>query len=100
MRNIYLTILQPKMNTIKSYAILLPLIYGGIVCSQDVQSEKKELLPQVSMPVKKSDSEKWSDKVSIRGYMQVRHNGFYQSNPDLTCPQCDRSWGGGQRVNA
>lgn len=94
MRNINLTILQPKMNTIKSYAILLPLIYGGIVCSQDVQSEKKELLPQVSMPVKKSDSEKWSDKVSIRGYMQVRHNGFYQSNPDLTCPQCDRSWGG------
>lgn len=33
-------------------------------------------------------------KVAIRGYMQTRLNGLYQTNPDLTCQQCDRSWGG------
>jgi len=37
---------------------------------------------------------KWSDKISIRGYMQVRYNGLAQTNEKLQCPQCDRSWGG------
>ena len=37
---------------------------------------------------------KWYDNISIRGYMQVRYNGLFETNPDLKCDQCDRSWGG------
>lgn len=37
---------------------------------------------------------KWFETFAIRGYMQVRYNGLYNSNPDLTCEQCDKSWGG------
>lgn len=36
---------------------------------------------------------KWYDKVSIRGYAQVRYNRLLENNPDLKCEQCDRSWG-------
>lgn len=36
----------------------------------------------------------WYDKIRLRGYTQLRYNGLIQTNPDLTCEQCDRSWGG------
>ena len=36
---------------------------------------------------------KWYDNFSIRGYMQVRYNRLLETNPDLKCDQCDRSWG-------
>lgn len=36
----------------------------------------------------------WYDKIKLRGYAQVRHNGLLQTNPDLSCDQCDKSWGG------
>jgi hypothetical protein len=39
-------------------------------------------------------TEKWYDKIQIRGYAQVRYNGLLQSNEDLECEQCDKSWGG------
>jgi len=36
---------------------------------------------------------KWYDKLSIRGYSQVRYNRLFETNPDLGCEQCDKSWG-------
>jgi len=36
---------------------------------------------------------KWYDKFSIRGYAQVRYNRLLETNPDLKCEQCDKSWG-------
>lgn len=41
----------------------------------------------------KASLEGWYKKVNLRGYAQVRLNGLYQSNPNLSCEQCDRSWG-------
>ncbi|RTQ47854.1 porin [Hymenobacter gummosus] len=35
----------------------------------------------------------WYEAVSIRGYMQVRYNRLLETNPDLKCEQCDKSWG-------
>ncbi|QIX63056.1 porin [Hymenobacter lutimineralis] len=35
----------------------------------------------------------WFQAVSIRGYVQVRYNRLLETNPDLQCEQCDRSWG-------
>lgn len=37
--------------------------------------------------------EKWYDKLSIRGYAQVRYNRLLETNPKLKCEQCDRSIG-------
>lgn len=35
----------------------------------------------------------WYDNISIRGYMQVRYNRLLETNDQLKCEQCDRSWG-------
>ena len=35
----------------------------------------------------------WYDRISLRGYTQVRYNRLLETNPELTCPQCDRSIG-------
>lgn len=37
----------------------------------------------------------WFENINIRGYGQIRYNGLIQSNDDLRCEQCDRSWGDG-----
>lgn len=37
----------------------------------------------------------WFEAISIRGYGQVRYNRFLETNPDLNCEQCDKSWGKG-----
>jgi len=36
----------------------------------------------------------WYKKLSIRGYAQMRYNRLFETNPDLQCEQCDKSWGG------
>ena len=39
-------------------------------------------------------SKKWFESINIRGYTQIRYNGLLQTNEDLECEQCDKSWGG------
>lgn len=36
---------------------------------------------------------KWYESFSIRGYSQIRYNRLLETNPNLNCEQCDRSWG-------
>lgn len=35
----------------------------------------------------------WNELISIRGYTQIRYNRLLETNPDLNCEQCDKSWG-------
>lgn len=37
---------------------------------------------------------KWYETINLRGYAQIRYNKLFETNPDLGCEQCDRSWGG------
>lgn len=37
--------------------------------------------------------QQWYDRLSLRGYTQLRYNRLLETNPDLTCQQCDRSIG-------
>jgi hypothetical protein len=41
----------------------------------------------------KTKKEGWYDKISIRGYAQIRYNGLLSSNDKVSCDQCDKSWG-------
>ncbi|WPP53587.1 porin [Catalinimonas niigatensis] len=41
-----------------------------------------------------AQSDKWYDKIHFGGYMQVRYNKLFETNPDLACEQCDEAWGG------
>jgi hypothetical protein len=44
--------------------------------------------------VQVAPDKKWFDTFSIRGYSQVRYNRLLETNENLGCEQCDRSWGG------
>lgn len=37
----------------------------------------------------------WYESFSIRGYVQARYNRLLETNAQLKCEQCDRSWGEG-----
>jgi len=43
--------------------------------------------------VEKADKNISVSNVSIKGYLQVRYHGLLQTNEELRCQQCDRSWG-------
>jgi len=45
--------------------------------------------PPPTPPVEK----KWYDNIGIRGYAQFRYNRLLETNDQLKCEQCDRSWG-------
>jgi hypothetical protein len=62
------------------FILALPMIAAGQADSG--KAEKKHEEPS-----------KWYDKISIRGYMQVRYNRLLETNGQLRCDQCDRSWG-------
>lgn len=38
-------------------------------------------------------AKKWYESFNIRGYVQVRYNRLLETNEDLKCEQCDKSWG-------
>lgn len=51
-----------------------------------------------SLLIKKTESSapvKWYDRIQLRGYAQIRYNGLLETNPNLGCSQCDKSWGTG-----
>lgn len=38
-------------------------------------------------------SSQWYDKIRVRGYGQLRYNRLLETNENLGCEQCDKSWG-------
>ena len=46
-----------------------------------------------SAPVRPAPPKPWYERFAIRGYGQIRYNRLLETNPDLQCEQCDRSWG-------
>ena len=70
----------------KSYKILVLFIL--LTPSIDVFSQ---LIPSKGDSV--APSKPWYENFQIRGYLQVRYNRLLETNPDLECEQCDKSWG-------
>lgn len=64
----------------KLFTTLVYILVCTFVYSQD--SLKKEI------------KKPWYESMSIRGYMQVRNNKLLETNSNLGCEQCDKSWGG------
>ncbi|MCA6497344.1 MAG: porin [Chitinophagaceae bacterium] len=51
------------------------------------QQDSSRKIPAV--PVEK----KWYENIAIRGYVQFRYNRLFETNENLGCESCDRSWG-------
>ncbi len=66
---------------------------------QDVKNEVMRILDSINkakLPETKSGGgveEHWYDRISLRGYAQVRYNGLLSTNDKVSCEQCDKSWG-------
>lgn len=75
------------MKYINLFAISLTtiLLNTNLVSGQVVNDTTKKSI---------TTSKKWFESINIRGYAQVRYNGLLQTNEDLGCEQCDKSWGG------
>jgi hypothetical protein len=81
--------LQQISNALKRLVILLVITCFSIVKTAG-QTPEPETKPQPETPKTESAS-----KIQIRGYAQARYNRLLETNPDLKCEQCDRSWGDG-----
>ena len=44
-------------------------------------------------PVVHAAPKPWYEKLTVRGYGQIRYNRLLESNRELVCEACDRSWG-------
>lgn len=66
------------------------LIFGVLTLISSLISAQQSDSIKAS-PVKTPS--KWYESIQLRGYAQVRYNRFLETNPDLKCEQCDRSWG-------
>ncbi|TVP51299.1 MAG: porin [Mongoliibacter sp.] len=76
----------------KSFAgtMILMIIFFTDVFARDVNKDSLENTAQISNQIKKP----WYETIQLRGYAQMRYNGLLETNPNLQCSQCDRSWGG------
>src|SRR5690349_4484770 len=71
----------------QSIALIVFLFLATVAYSQEV---KKDSIP----PEPAKPKVEWYKKIQIRGYTQIRYNRLLETNNDLQCEQCDRSWGG------
>ena len=69
----------------KKYLILL---VGITLNAQNINVANKDSEQKVEI------KKKWYETINIRGYSQVRFNKLLETNSDLGCEQCDKSWGG------
>ncbi len=71
----------------KHLTLILTLLMFSV--TSFAQEEEKE----------STDKKKWYENFSIKGYFQIRYNGLYESNPNLSCDQCDKEWGNGSSLS-
>jgi hypothetical protein len=74
------------------YLFLLVINSSALLAQTEKDTTKST---QITNNIKSSEKEQsWYNSIQIRGYAQVRYNRLLETNSDLACEQCDRSWGG------
>ncbi|HRO74968.1 MAG TPA: porin [Crocinitomicaceae bacterium] len=56
--------------------------------------QETPLIDTTSKQASETQKRKWFQSFSIGGYLQIRYNGLFDSNPNLGCEQCDKAWNG------
>lgn len=69
--------------------MLLLILCSAISQAQEVMEDSLKPL----LISEKQIEKEWYNSFKIRGYVQARYNRLLETNPDLGCEQCDRSWG-------
>lgn len=94
--------IRERMIKRKLVAVLLLMNFAAIaqdLNKQEVKNEVIRILDSINkakLPDTKSgvsNEEHWYDRISLRGYAQIRYNGLLSTNDKVSCEQCDKSWG-------
>lgn len=70
-------------------ATLLLLLSISSIQAQEIKEDSLKPLLNSNKQIEKE----WYNSFKIRGYMQFRYNRLLETNENLGCEQCDRSWG-------
>jgi hypothetical protein len=70
------------------FVFLLLTLHTTFVNAQETETTEQTTETEVIQPKKK-----WFESFQIRGYAQARYNRLFETNSQLKCEQCDRSWG-------
>jgi phosphate-selective porin len=79
-----------KSNFYKKTLVIIVLLLLTIGTTFESTAQNDSLKSEI--PVDKTQK-KWFENFSIRGYAQIRYNRLLETNENLGCEQCDRSWG-------
>ena len=77
------------MNFKKLTTVLFFIFNFWISHSQEIKDDSLRPILNSQKQIEKE----WYESFKIRGYVQARYNRLLETNPDLGCEQCDRSWG-------
>ncbi len=72
-----------------SKRIIINLLFVLLPMWSFAQTDSVKVMPTTENTLPK----KWFENISIRGYAQFRYNRLLETNENLGCEQCDRSWG-------
>lgn len=85
-----------KIN-VSSVLVLGFLLVSFAALAQETSPTAKKKWMQIFGLVKDTTDPEtkkaWYQSISIRGYGQIRYNRLAETNENLKCEQCDRSWG-------
>jgi hypothetical protein len=90
--------------TIKQIAVSLLILISAAANAQDNTQPTTPATPATpttpsATPAKPTEEKKWFEKISLRGYMQVRQNNLFMTNEHLGNEQGDKTWGGNGGVS-
>lgn len=81
---------------IKHFFALAVFCITGMVFQANAQDSlivKSDTIKKASESASASIQKKWYENIAIRGYVQARYNRLLETNEELGCEQCDKSWG-------
>jgi Phosphate-selective porin O and P len=74
---------------------LILILFFILNINLNAQTILDTVKPEIKkVEINEEPKKKWFDLINIRGYAQIRYNKLLETNSDLGCEQCDRSWGG------
>ncbi|MGV3765303.1 MAG: porin [Chitinophagaceae bacterium] len=81
--------------TIRTLWLLIVMVAAiGPLKAAAVFPDTLQLPDRWLKPAPASEPEKkWYERINLRGYAQVRYNRLLETNSNLGCEQCDKSWG-------
>lgn len=76
-------------NSLHRGVVALTLLIPGVVGAQAATGDSAKPAPRPAP----APPRPWYDRISLRGYAQIRYNRLFETNRNLVCAQCDRSIG-------